>query len=150
MVIVKEKITTILNELEHIRDQNNGVLYPDKVVEFAENPDTLLHNKFEWDDGKASHAYRLWQARQVIKLTVVIIPHNNEPIQAYVSLTTNRREEGGYHHITEVLSDKELYQQMLQDALYAYKSLYKKYKNLKELDPIFQAEKEVREKLKII
>jgi hypothetical protein len=63
----------ILKELEHIRKQGKGILYPDAVVEFATNEETALHPKFEWDNNIAGHEYRLWQARHLIKIVVITL-----------------------------------------------------------------------------
>ena len=45
----------------------NGTLTPNRVLEAAKDKRTALHKYFEWDDKKAGHAYRLEQARQLIR-----------------------------------------------------------------------------------
>jgi hypothetical protein len=53
-------------KLIEIHDEN-GSLTPQLVVGEAKSPKSILHDSFEWDNGKASDAYRLWQARQLIR-----------------------------------------------------------------------------------
>src|SRR5690348_5499317 len=48
-----------------------GELTPDVVVEAARNPRNVLHKHFEWDDQKAAEAFRLDQARCLIRSVVV-------------------------------------------------------------------------------
>ena len=52
-------------ELELIRIQHGGVLQAEDVIAYAKDPDTALHQEFEWDDNEAAHQYRLEQARRV-------------------------------------------------------------------------------------
>lgn len=45
----------------------DGSLAPDDVLAAATPEDSPIHGLFEWDDGKAGHAFRLDQARIVIR-----------------------------------------------------------------------------------
>lgn len=137
----------IAAELDVIRRASpDGVLYTRDVVSFAENPDTALHNCFEWDDRRAGYAYRLWQARQLIRTMVTVLPSNSGIVSAYVSLTADRKGEGGYRAMVDVLSDQDLHQQMLEDALVAFLLWEEKYKQLLELMPVFEAAESVRKR----
>ena len=71
-------------ELEQIRKANDGELRPADVVEFARNPDTALHSRFTWDDDKAAAEYRLWQARELIRVVVQLHPKTNKKMRVYV------------------------------------------------------------------
>ena len=44
----------------------DNALHAEDVVAAARDPLSPLHSKFQWDDSKAAHRYRLWQARQII------------------------------------------------------------------------------------
>ena len=138
------KTYLIAEELDHIADANGGVLQPEKVVAFAQNPDTALHDQFEWSDSEAARKYRLDQAREVIRLRVTIIPHKEETIRAYVSLTTDRGVPGGgYRKTLDVISDEQRFKQMLADARGELQSFRRKYAILQELAPVFTAMEEV-------
>jgi hypothetical protein len=127
---------SIKEELEILCKQNNGFLRPQEVVEFARNPDTALHTQFEWDDGAAAEKYRLAQARAIIRVAVIVNPDNQESVRAYVSLTDERDENGGYRALAEVLSDEILKDKMLSDALKDLQTFQRKYNRLKDIAEI--------------
>lgn len=132
----------ILDELIYIQNKNNGLLDPAAVVEFARDKNTLLHSKFEWDDKKAGHEYRLWQARKIIQLELYVykenVDSNGIPVRMFFSFTDERRN-GGYRKITAILSDVELREKMLQQAKEEMVVFRKKYSALKELAGVFEA-----------
>ncbi len=68
----------IKQELEALAEANNGILRPEIVVEFARDAKTALHSRFEWDDTEAAKQYRLWQARQIIKVAINVLPAEPE------------------------------------------------------------------------
>jgi len=142
----ENKIQKITEELEIVRRRNKGILRAEEVVSFAQNPKTALHNQFEWDDTNAAKEYRLWQARRIIKVIVVMLPHTDREYFAYVSLKADRAlVGGGYRQIVEVLGDAELRGQLLQEALEELETFQVKYDLLqKELDVVFAAIKTVK------
>lgn len=137
-------------ELEAIRRRNGGILKAEDVVEFARVDTTALHSEFEWDDSKASAAYRLVQARKVIRVTVQMLPSphaTDEPIRAYVSVLSDRvLPGGGYRSFSEVMSDDDFREELINDALGEVKRWRRKYDRLRELSPIFRAIDRVEQK----
>lgn len=136
----------IKEELEALAEANNGVLKPRDVVDFARNPDTALHSRFEWDYSKAAEAYRLWQARQVIKITLTVIEREDKDeiiVPTFVSMSDDRRNGGGYRLLVDVMSDDEQRQNLLRQAHRDFKSWQAKYQQLKELEPVFKQMDEV-------
>jgi hypothetical protein len=141
---IKEPLT-VSEELLFLKDTNGGFLDPAKVVEYARNPDTALHTRFEWDNGEAAEKYRLWQARQVIRLELTITPLSEESpkeIRAFVSLQADRGS-GGYRTILDVLSNDDLRGQLLEEARRDMRIFRKKYNTLNELASVFSAMEEV-------
>jgi len=150
---------SIAEELELIRTINGGLLDPAEVVEYAKNPDTLLHNKFEWDDSKAAYAHRLQQARMIIRLKLTVVDTKTEDpgnvfvkyldgnddkqemtIRSFVSLTSDRYgEKNGYRTIQDVMADIELRGQLLADAKKDMIVFKRKYGLLNELAGVFAA-----------
>jgi hypothetical protein len=138
---------TVKDELLYIKKKNHGLLVPEKVLDFARNPNTALHSRFEWDDAKASHEYRLWQARKVIRLEIVVLTPSEgviqqvdftvRPTRAYVSLRQDR-VNGGYRGIEDVMKNETLRKQCLKDALKELKHFKEKYSFLKELAKVFE------------
>jgi len=140
------KSIKIVRELKRIADQNGGIILPELVVERARPASSPLHGRFEWDNTKAAHAHRLWQARQLISVCVEQIEGVSEPTNVFVSLRSDRNNEGGYRVMTEVLSRAELKAQMLNDALKELQSFQRKYASLKELASVFDSIRRVRKK----
>lgn len=91
-----------LNEAEFSelsRLAEDGKLLPEAVVEAASDSINPLHHRFEWNEGKAAHAYRVFQARQLILHVKVIYP-DCKPQRYWVHL---RSERFGYRALDTVL-----------------------------------------------
>lgn len=137
----------VISELKRIAQENGGILQPETVVEEARKASSPLHSRFTWDDSEAAHNYRIWQARQLIRVVVEVLPGTKESMNVFVSLTPDReRESGGYRVLTEVLSNSQTREILLRDALEELELFRDKYKKLKELAEIFAAIKKVRKK----
>lgn len=130
---------TIQDELEGIKLANNGILRPVDVVNWAqENPDSLLYSKFEWNNAKAGHQYRLWQARHIINVQVTAI--ETKETRMFVSVQSQRKlSDGGYHAVEDVLDDPNLYAEVLEEARRELNRLRRKYRALEELKAIWDA-----------
>ncbi len=96
----------IIAELKRIAVEHDGILNPKDVVRAARAKSSPLHSQFEWSDAKAGHEYRLWQARQLIRVTVEYIGSGEDVITAhvFVSLTSDRKPDGGYRSIASVMT----------------------------------------------
>lgn len=129
----------IRRELARIAKAGGGVLMPEAVVEAARPAASPLHSRFEWDDTAAAHAHRLWQARQLISITINVCPRSKSDEQVWVSLTPDRKGEGGYRSLVTVLSDPDMRAQLLADALEELSIFRAKYKHLRELAEVFAA-----------
>lgn len=98
----------VYRELLAIKDRDDdGQVKAEVVVELASNPKHPLHGYFEWDDSKAAHDHRLWQARVLIARVRIVNPDasNPTPIPAFVSLVSDRHDGGGYRSVADVLAD---------------------------------------------
>ena len=95
--------------------KRNPRLTPDAVVDDARNPKSPLHPHFEWDDAKAGHAHRLYQARRLI--ASVQVKYTYETMQlngpVYVRDPTCDAGEQGYATSVSVRSDKQKAQMAL-------------------------------------
>lgn len=134
----------VISELEIVRSEDSeGKLRPEAVVQFASNPRTALHSRFEWDDTEAGKAYRIWQARQIISIAVRVIHEDKPAYRAYVSLSSDRQTGGGYRSLDVVMRNPTMYAEMLDDALEELKRLKQKYGRLQELELVWRAAKRV-------
>jgi hypothetical protein len=130
----------ILQELEGLAALHKGIVRPIDVVEYARNEKTALHGCFDWDDGSAADKYRLYQARQILRVTVTVLPRSEKKYRAFVSLSPDRGEKGGGYRLTaKVLSDKDRRGQLLADALSEMTAFKVKYSVLEELAGVFAA-----------
>jgi len=140
---MKRDHDAIRAELERLKRE--GKILAADVVEAAKDEDSPLHDCFMWDNSEAAHQYRLLQARNLIRVYVVEPKGEEGPVvRAFVSLTTDRVQPGGgYRAIADVMSDEELYAQMLHDAVVQMRNIQKKYKAIKELASVWSAVDEV-------
>ena len=113
---MKKNLEAIIVTLKNLASENDGLLMPEKVVDAARPATSPLHSRFEWNNGKAAEAYRIWQARQLLRVCIETIPQSGDTAEVFVSLSSDRKE-GGYRIQTEVLSDAQMRQQLLNDAL---------------------------------
>ena len=142
-----KKIERVKHELETIARKHNGLCIPEEVVKVAKNKDSILHDYFEWDNTKASHLYRLWQARKLI-VTIRYEPYEEkEAVQYFVSLVSDRKTSG-YRIISDVMSDEEMRMELLKEALDMMLYFKKKYSILTELTKIFIEIEKTTEQLK--
>lgn len=135
---IKDK--KIIAELKSLSKKHKGILSPETVVDAARNPKSALHSKFEWDDSEAAHQYRLWQARNLLRVVVEIVDDGKDktPVNVFVSLTPDRNgATGGYRQVVDVVSDEALYETMLSDAVSELETFQKKYQRIKELFGVF-------------
>jgi len=137
----------VIAELKRIAAENNGLLQPEVVVAEAKPETSPLHSRFEWDNTVAGQNYRIWQARQLIRVVVEVVAGTDRTTNVFVSLTSDReKESGGYRILTHVLSDNEMRHQLLADALSDLELFREKYKELRELAVIFSAIKKIKRK----
>lgn len=139
----------VVFELKRIASQNGGLLQPQTVVNDARPLESPLHSRFEWDDSVAGEQFRIWQARQLIRVSVELIAGTGKKVDVFVSLSTDREKEaGGYRVMAEVLTDTQMREQMLADALDELETFREKYRRLRELASVWAAIKTVRRKRK--
>ena len=139
----------VIAELKRIARENDGVLQPEVVVNEARPASSPLHSRFEWDNSVAGQNYRIWQARQLIRVVVEVVAGTDETTNVFVSLSPDRvKDSGGYRVMTHVLSVAEMRAQMIDDARVEAELFAEKYRRLQELATIFAAIKRVFKKKK--
>ena len=136
----------VKQELEQIQKEHGGVLHPQHVVDFARNKNSALHSRFEWDDGKAAKAYRIVQARQLIRVYVQVAADNVTEVRAFVSLPSDREAGGGYRSTDSVMTDEQRRAELLQMALKELAIFRRKYATLEQLAQVFAAAEAVEGK----
>jgi len=102
----------ILEDIARTDSKGRKVLLPADVVKVARSPSHPLHKRFDWDDTKAAHKWRLSQARDLI--ASVEIEWESSPgrmikVQAYHHI----RNEGTGYYPTETIIQHESMRQAL-------------------------------------
>ena len=144
---MSKKRDKIQAELERIRKDHGGFLNPHHVVAYAKSDKTALHRLFKWDDGAAARAYRLCQARQIIRVYVTVIPNGNagKVTRVVISVPSNRRKGLGYMSLDVALGNKEMRAELLKEARADMVRFRTKYNRLHELSRVFEAMDQVIE-----
>jgi hypothetical protein len=120
-------------------EEDVSFLNPHDVVDAARPAESVIHDRFTWDDGLAADHYRLWEARQLIRVHVKIesAPGGKDyETRVFVSLSSDRKNGGGYRIQAEVLSDAERRKELLADALRELRTFEAKYASLRELSKV--------------
>jgi hypothetical protein len=88
-------LTPIQREHLKLIQAKEGNLRPEEVLRDARNPNSPLHDLFEWDNTAAANAYRLMQAKQVVRFVVRIVP---QPRREAVRVSVAQRPVGAVSH----------------------------------------------------
>jgi hypothetical protein len=117
----------------------DNLVKPEKLIERAESPLSPLHRYFEWDDSKAAEAWRVSQARYLIRsFTIEIEPLKIVP--AFVSLSDDRkRPGGGYKWFAEVLPQDQLKRNFLLTVLSDIENLTRRVEDEPVIKPVREA-----------
>lgn len=119
------------------------MLHPATVVSWAKkHPSSALHRQFEWNNNKAAGEYRLWQARRLIQINIV----SEDGAPQIVSLSFDRTKGGGYRSVDDVLSNRDLSEIMLRDALAELQRVQARFQIVKELTSVWTAVRRVRQR----
>ena len=136
---MKEHEKVIIEQELRKIEQRDGVITPSAVVEAAEPETSPLHSHFQWNNDKAAHEYRLWQARQLIAV-VIFERVGDEPQRTFTSVVIEKTPNGkatepvrAYVDTKTVLDDPALRQQVLQQAIIEARRWATKYHHLSEL-----------------
>ena len=137
----------VIAELRRIARRHRGVLRPEEVVESARARNSILHSKFTWDDTKAAHAHRLWQARQFIKTVVEYQVVNGEKMEVSLFQSIGTANVRGYRETAVVLSRKPWRDQLLRDALGDLQRFETRYQHLRELAEVFKVTRKITKRI---
>lgn len=116
----------VADELQRIARVSDGIkkLYASDVVESARPKDSPLHGEFEWNDKKAGHAYRLNQARTLIRAVVLVEKRDDKEIKVPVwvhagaspeeaSEREPKSREGAYVQVKDAVASPDLFARAL-------------------------------------
>lgn len=141
-------------ELDRLTKVNGG-LTAENVVGSARSKKSPLHDFFEWSDSVAAQEYRLEQARHLMRCVIVMYDdgpiRNLKPIRAFIAFETqpeSLRDDGRYVAMHVILTDAELREQLVEEALTEHVRWEKRYAHLKEVAEIVKARQRVEARRK--
>jgi hypothetical protein len=124
----------VADEISTIGDE----VTPARIVDLARDEKTELHKCFEWDDRKAAEAYRIEQAKTVLRVLVVKQEKEEQLFRSPVRLYYKTDSSKGYTKITTIVNNEDLYQDLLRRAYAELRAFKIKYACLTELHDIFE------------
>lgn len=115
-------------------EDGSGRLTPDVVLAHAQAPTHPLHDRFEWDNEKASHQYRIEQARALIRSVQVVITIDHHTISPsyYVRDPRMEHDEPGYVSLDQLRTKPDIARSMIDAEFARVLSLLKRAEDLAE------------------
>lgn len=141
-------VKAVGEHLEMLRQQCKGELTPKDVVDDARHDNSPLHSFFEWDDGAAAEAFRLQQARGLIRAVVAVYVSDDKPAvrqRAYIHIPERGTEH--YRETTHAMSRAQTREMVLRRAWNELQQWRKRYKDMKEFADLVDVIDETAKKL---
>ncbi len=140
--ITDEQAQRYGERIETLVEEGDGSVTPQAVYDDAKKKRSPLHEYFEWNDGVAADAYRINQARELLRYIHVVVVRDDveEEVRAFHNVVIERPEqppERTYAAVARVLSDEELRKQVIAKALHEFEQWRKRYQQYQELAPLF-------------
>ncbi len=120
------QVEVALDEL----NQAHGHLTPDLVVQAAQDEQSPIHSIFEWDNAKAGHQHRLWQARRLIRSVQIERP-DGKPMPKYLSVKIEGDRQ--YEEASIVVLDRDKWAVVLEETASALTELEQRIETLVQL-----------------
>ena len=129
-----EKNAKLVGEhIEMLRKKFKGELTPQDVLDDARHDNSPLHSFFEWNDGEAAEAYRLQQARGLIRAVVAVYVSDDKPAvrtRAYVHVPEPSAPH--YREASHAMSQAKTRDMVLKRAWSELQAWKVRYRDLKE------------------
>ena len=130
-------------------EKRDGTLTKAAIVDAARSEDSPMHDMFEWDDAVAGELYRENQAGYYIRtLEVKIVPVGNtsgKPVtmRGFVNVAPVDRAKpegkGTFISTNRAIEQPDTYKIVLDRAKNELHMFREKYKDIKEMEPVFAA-----------
>jgi hypothetical protein len=110
--------------LERHANEHGGTLSAELLVQLASHAAHPLHDRFEWDDKRAGHLFRVEQARQIIRSTWLDVTHEGLRLHAPFMVRDERLPERvqGYRPVTQVTHEREVARDTLRREIQGWRS----------------------------
>ena len=131
--------TNLRDQLQAIRDER-GSLTPALVVEVAADPKHPLHGRFEWDDSKAGHQWRLEQAGQLLRVTFRPDPSKPTDLRAFVAVKGEDSPTSEYVPVGEAMADPFTQKLVLAQFKREWKTFQRRYEHLAQFAAVIMSD----------
>lgn len=150
----RKRAAEIGRYLGRLSERNQRRLTPEIVVADARHRGSPLHSLFEWDDTAAAEAYRLWQARHLLKSVTVVYrdvtpKRSTYPIRAFVnvkSVEEDTDDDRIYISTARGMKDEQYREQIIAQALREAETWRSRYLLYHELAEICEAIEHTKQK----
>lgn len=134
----KGNAQTIGEHLEELATQT-GSITPEVVVSDASNPESPLHENFEWDNTVAADSWRTHTARNLIG-SLIVVKVGEQQVSGTVRAFYSVRDEdnkGVYVPIVNIMENDELRRRTLERAKQELLQWRNRYYDLAEFAKVF-------------
>ena len=114
---------------------------PQEIVDIARNPNSVIHNYFQWDDGIAAEEYRKGQAAKMERsfvLTKVVDDGEKVEKKVYRLVEVDSSRTSIYTPVIFTLRKEDEYADLLRRAKIELEGFVKRYHSLIELQEIIE------------
>ena len=133
--------------VEQVRAEHGGRFTDDDIVHAAEDQGSAMHRIFEWDNGKAGHAYRCQQARTMVRaLRITYVAPKGVPATSVRAFEVVVKKPQGapkdaprtlYSSHAEAMADPASREALLAEAITQLMSWRRRFRLLNEFDRLF-------------
>lgn len=135
---MKKNFKAATEEVKRLIREYGGVITAAQLVECAKDEKSPLHPYFTWNDTEAAEKCRILEARDLLRCVIEVIPNGSGV--GYTRVTTHlSTDKEGYRCVADVLTDEQLTEIMLNDALSELQAFKRKYTRLNQLAGVFEA-----------
>ncbi len=136
-------------EIQRI-EKAQGVVTAENVLDESRSEEATLHDCFEWDDGLAGEKWRLKQSSDlignIVRVSIADTDENNEQqvrVRAFLNSEDKYKcgigTKGAFVSVDTALSDKNIRETVLKNAIRELIAFKNKYATLSELGNVLSA-----------
>ena len=126
-------VEVVGREINRVQKRHGGTVSRAQLVEQCRPPGNPLHGQFTWDDRLAGIERRLDQAGYLLRSVVMVRAEqpDAQPVRAFVSVSIlvdpDEKQSMVYTSFERAMSDPDLKEQVLSQALSDWHSFKRKY-----------------------
>ena len=147
-----EKREQIRERLAQIEASNGGRLTADLVVEDAKDPDSPLHDQFEWDIEKAALRHWIDQAREIITSVRVVQRVDTQTISTvyYVRDPSAGPAEQGYVSLERLRTESDLAREAIHSEFVRARAVLQRARDIAKVLGMEEEVVEVAERVDVL